>query len=141
MSVRWISPVRFTNMYLAGRSKKTFPTYNQAFRKLWCHGREIGKLVFWWTDMEFAGHLVLLNECNATENMFKQASVVVSLLKEAVELESLAGSKVVQNLKRGVMKEARERAVANGKCVRSVMTIDHIRLFIGKLYKKTCAES
>ena len=82
-------------MYLAGRSKKTFPTYNQAFRKLWCHGIEIGKMVFWWTDMEFAGHLILLNECNATENMFKQASAVVSLLKEAVELESLAGSKVV----------------------------------------------
>ena len=34
------------------------------------------------------------------------------------------------------MKEARERAVARGKRVRSVMTIDHVRLFIGKLYKK-----
>ena len=62
--------------------------------------------------MEFAGHLILLNECNATKNMFKQASAVMSLLKEAVELESLSSLKVVQNVKRGVMKAARERAVA-----------------------------
>ena len=136
VSVGWIDPVRFTDMYLAGRSKKTFPTYNQAFRKLWCHGNEIGKLVFRWTDMDFAGHLVLLNDCNATVNMFKQASAVMTLLKEAVGLESLSESRVVQNVKKGVMKEARLRAVARGKRVRSVMTIDHVRLLIGKLCKK-----
>ena len=86
--------------------------------------------------MEFSEHLVLLDECNATLNMFKQASAVVTLLKETVEMESLAGSRIVQNVKKGVMKEARERAAARGKRVRSVMTIDHIRLFIGKLYKR-----
>ena len=95
MSIGWIDPVRFTDMYLAGRSRKTFPTYDQAFRKLWCHGQEIGKLIFWWTDMEFAGHLVLLDECNAMVNMFKQASAVVTLLKETVEMKSLAGSRIV----------------------------------------------
>ena len=84
MSVDWMDPVLFTDMYLAGRSKRTFPTYNMAFRKLWCHGNEIGKLCFWWNDMEFAGHLILLNESGPTENMIKQVSAVMSLLKEAV---------------------------------------------------------
>ena len=61
-SMSWIEQERFVDMYLAGRSKKTFPTYDMAFRKRWVHGAEIGKLPFWWSDMEFAGHLILLND-------------------------------------------------------------------------------
>ena len=53
-----------------------------------------------------AGYLVLLNDCDATVNMVKQVSAVVTLFKEAVELESLAGSKLVQKVKKGVMKAA-----------------------------------
>ena len=86
--------------------------------------------------MEMAGYLVLLNECNATVNMVKQASAVVTLLKEAVELESLASSKLVQTVKRGVMKVARERDIVRRKKVKLVMTLDHVRLFICKLFKK-----
>ena len=56
--------------------------------------------------MDMAGYLVLLNDCNATVNMVKQALAVVTFLKEAVELESLASSKLVQTVKRGVMKAA-----------------------------------
>ena len=85
--IGWVDPEKFAEIYLAGRAKSTFPTYDLAFRKIWVHGLEIGKSVFWWTPMDMAGYLVLLDECNATVNMVKQASAVVTLLKEAVELE------------------------------------------------------
>ena len=45
--------------------------------------------------MDLAGNLVLLNDCDATVNMVKQASAVVTLFKEALELESIAGSRLV----------------------------------------------
>ena len=45
-SVGWMDPEKFVDLFLAGRSKKTFPTYDMAFRKIWVHGAEIGKLPF-----------------------------------------------------------------------------------------------
>ena len=48
--------------------------------------------------MDMAGYQVLLDECNATINKVKQASAVVILLKEAVDLESLASSRMVQEV-------------------------------------------
>ena len=98
--IGWVDPVRFAETFFAGRAKSTFPTYDLAFRKLLFHGLEIRKSVFWWTPMDMAGYLVLLDECNATVNMVKQASAVVTLLKEAVELESLASSRIVQTVKK-----------------------------------------
>ena len=86
--------------------------------------------------MDMAGYLVLLNDCNAMVNMVKQALAVVTLFKEALELESLAGSRLVQTVKRGVMKEARGRDIVRKKKVKSVMTLDHDRLFICKLFKR-----
>ena len=59
-SVSWMDPVKFADMFLAGRSKNTYLTYELAFRKLWQHAKEIGKLNFWWSDMEFKGHLIML---------------------------------------------------------------------------------
>ena len=134
--IGWVSPEKFAEVYLAGRARSTFPTYDMAFRKIMIHGLEIGKCVFYWTPMDLAGYLVLLDECNATINMVKQASAVVTLMKELVELESLASSRIVQTVKKGVMKAARERELVRKKRVKSVMTLDHIRLFICKLYKK-----
>ena len=90
--------------------------------------------------MDLAGYLVLLDECNATVNMVKQASTVVTLLKEMVELESLAGSKIVQTVKRGVMKSARERDMAKRRKSKSVMSLDHVRLLICKLFKRPAAK-
>ena len=115
--------------------------YDMAFRKIWFHGIEIGKSVFCWTPMDLAGYLVLLNECDATVNMLKQASAVVTLMKKLVELESLASSRIVQTVKKGVMKAARERDLVKKKKVKSVMTLGHVRLFICKLYKKASYES
>ena len=94
--ISWMSPGKFVDMFLAGRSKKTFLTYEMAFRKLWVHAREIGKLCFYWSDMDFAGHLILLNDNKATENIIKQASAVMSLLKEVVQMDTLSKSSVVQ---------------------------------------------
>ena len=131
-----MDPESFAEMFLAGRAKTTFPTYDLAFRKLWYHGIEIEKCIFRWTPMDMAGYLVLLNDCNATVNMVKQASAVVTLFKEALELESIAGLRLVQTVKKGVMKAARERESVRKKKVKSVMTLDHVRLFICKLFKR-----
>ena len=46
---------------MEGRSRKTFTTYNCAFRKLWVHSVEIGKSVFNWNEMDVAGHLIMLD--------------------------------------------------------------------------------
>ena len=70
-----------------------------AFQKFWVYGIEIGKLPFWWDDLEFAGHLVLLNETEASANMIKQASAVMTLLKELVGLETVVGSSVAKSVK------------------------------------------
>ena len=68
----FVDPDVFAELYLAGRAKSTFPTYDHAFRKAWIHGRRIGKTIFSWNSMDLAGHLVLLNECQATSNMFNR---------------------------------------------------------------------
>merc|ERR1712115_30476 len=99
----WMEPEKFVDMYLAGSSKKTFPTYDMDFWKIWVHGLEIGKLPFWWTDMDFAGYLVILNENEASMNMIKQAS---ALLKELVGLDTVVGSSIVKNVEKGCIKVA-----------------------------------
>ena len=134
--MNWMDPEKFVDLYLAGRSKRTFPTYDMAFRKIWVHGKEIGKLPFWWSDMDFAGHLVLLNDNKATVNMFKQASAVMTLLKELVGLDTVVVSSVVKIVKRGCVKAAGDRVAKKGKKERTVMTLDHVRLLIGRYYKK-----
>ena len=45
-SISWMCSEKFADMYLAERSRKTFPTYRIAWRKMWCHAREIGKTVW-----------------------------------------------------------------------------------------------
>ena len=85
--------------------------------------------------MDFAGHLVLLNENKASVNMIKQASAVMSLLKELVGLDTVVNSSIVKKVKRGCVKAAGERVAEKGKRERTVMTIDHIKLLIGRYYK------
>ena len=77
-----------------------------------------------------------LNETEASANMIKQASAVMTLLKELVGLETVVGSNVARNVKRGCMKAAVDRAAKRGKKERSVMTLDHVRLLIGRNYKR-----
>ena len=60
----------------------------------------------------------------------------MTLLKELVGLETVTGSSIVQNVKKGCMRVAWDRAAKRGKKERSVMTLDHVRLLIGKYYKK-----
>ena len=131
-----MDPEKFVDLFLAGRSKRTFPTYNMAFRKIWVHSAEIGKLPFWWSDMDFAGHLALLNENEASVNMFKQASAVMTLLKELVGLDTVVSSSIVKTVKRGCVKAAGDRVAKKGKKERTVMTIDHVKLLIGRYYKR-----
>ena len=138
--ISWVNPEKFADLYLAGRASSTFPTYDMAWRKIMIHGIEIEKCVIDWSPMDFAGYLLLLNDCNCTINMVKQASAVVTMMKEVVELESIASSSIVKTVKKGVVKAARERELIKKKRVKSVMTLDHIRLFICKLYKKPASK-
>ena len=52
-------PEALAEMYLEGRSKKTFPTYNCAFLKLWVHLVENGKSVFNWNKIDVAEYLIM----------------------------------------------------------------------------------
>ena len=122
--------------YLEGHSKNTFTTYSMAFRKLSVHSIEIGKSIFSWNKMDFAGHLVQLDLNGASVNMLKQASAVLTLLKEAADLETPVRSSQVTLVKKGCMKWAMVQRLESKRRVRTVMRIDHIRLMIKKLYKK-----
>ena len=62
--------------------------YGMAFRKLWVYSINIGKSVFNWTKLDFAGHLVQLDLNGASSNMFKQAWAIMTLLREAAGLET-----------------------------------------------------
>ena len=84
----WTDPEALAEMYLEGRSKKRFCTYNCAFCKLWVHLAEIGKSVFNWNELDVAGHLIMLDGNEASVNMFKQASAVIRLLKEVAGLDT-----------------------------------------------------
>ena len=53
-----------------------------------------------------------------------------------MELESLVSSRIVQTVKKGVMKSARERDIVRRKKAKSVMSLDHMRLLICKLFKR-----
>ena len=86
--------------------------------------------------MDFAGNLVLLNEIEASVNMIKQASAVMTLLKELVGLETVVSSGIVKTIKRGCFKAAGDRVIKKGRRERTVMTIDHIKLLVGRFYKE-----
>ena len=60
----------------------------------------------------------------------------MTLLKELVGLETVVGSSIVKTVKRGCIKAAGDRVAKKGKKERSVMTLDHVRLLIGRLYKR-----
>ena len=105
----WTDPDALAEMYLEGRSRKTFPTYNCAFRKLWVHSVEIGKSVFNWNKMDVAGHLIMLDGNEASVNMIKQASAVIMLLKEVAGLDTNVRSGFVVQVKKGCMKRAKDR--------------------------------
>ena len=134
-AVSWMSAEKFTDMFLAGRARRTFPTYEAVWRKMWTHGREIKKCVWHWNDMEMSGHLILLNDNGCTENMVKWSCAVMSCLKEVFGKDLITGSAVLHNVKKGVLKEAKERDNVKGRREKSVMSIQHVRLLIGTLYK------
>ena len=129
----WTDPETLAEMYLEGRSRKTFPTYNCAFHMLWVHSVEIGKSVFIWNEMDVARHLIILDGNEASVNMIKQASAVITLLKEVAGLDTNVRSGFVIHAKRGCMKRAKDREGRRSRKVRMVMRIEHVRLMI-KLY-------
>ena len=132
----WTDPEALADMYLEGRSRKTFPTYNCAFRKLWVHSVEIGKSVFNWNEMDVAGHLVMLDGNEASVNMLKQASAVITLLKEVAGLDTNVRSGFVSQVKKGCMKRAKDREGKRSRRVKTVMRLEHVRLMIKLYYKR-----
>ena len=65
----WTDPGTLAEMYLEGRSRKTFPTYNCAFCKFWVHSVEIGKPVFNWNEMDVVTHFLMLDGIEVSINM------------------------------------------------------------------------
>ena len=63
----------------------------------------------------------MLDEGMATANQFKQASAVITLLKEAADLESPATSRMVALVKKGCLKRAATRKMDSKRMVKSVM--------------------
>ena len=61
---------------------------------------------------------------------------MITLLKELFGLETVVRSSIVKNVKKGCMKAAGYRATKKGKKERTVMTLDHVRLLIGRFYKR-----
>merc|ERR1711867_293704 len=117
-------------------SRKTFPTYNCAFHKLWVHLVEIRKSVFNWNKMDVAGNLIMLGGNEASVNMIKQASAVITLLKEVAGLDTNVRSGFVIQVKRGCMKRAKDREGRRSRKVRMVMRIEHVRLMIKLYYRR-----
>ena len=132
----WTDPGALAEMYFEGRSKKTFPTYNCAFRMLWVHSMEIGNYVFNWNKMDVAGHLIMLDGNEASVNMIKQASAVITLLKEVAGLDTNVRSGFVIQVKKGCMKRAKDREGKRSRRVRTVMRMEHVRLMIKLYYRR-----
>ena len=90
--------------YLGGRAVGTWSAYQQAFRKLWTDSQEMGKSIFSWSEVEYCGHLLLLDSLEASKNQLKQAGAVHSLLMEVAGLEALTGSRLVGTVRKSCMK-------------------------------------
>merc|ERR1711867_390530 len=116
-------------------SRKTFPTYNCAFHKLWVHLVEIGKSIFNWNEMDVAGNFIMLDGNEASVNMIKQALAVILLLKEVAGLDTNVRSGFVPQVKKGCMKRAKNREGKRSRRVRTVMRMEHIRLMIKMYYR------
>merc|ERR1711867_113508 len=116
-------------------SRKTFPTYNCAFHKLWVNLVEIGKTVFNWNEMDVVGHFIMLDGNEASVIMIKQASAVITLMKEVAGLDTNVRLGFVIQVKKGCMKTAKDREGKKSRRVKTVMRLEHVRLMI-KLYYK-----
>ena len=60
----------------------------------------------------------------------------MTLLKELVRLDTVVGSSIVKVVKRGCVKAAGDRVAKKGKKERMFMTLYHVRLLIGRYYKR-----
>lgn len=97
---------------------------------------EIGKSVFNWSEVDILGYLVILDGNGASVNMVKQASAMITLLKEVTCLDNNIRLGFVTQVRRGCMKRAKDRDRRRRKKVRSVIRIDHIRLMIKVFYRR-----
>ena len=90
--------------YIGGRAVGTYSTYSVAFKRVWEHGRTIGRSVFRWGEGEVAGLLVEAGKVGASENAIKQLMAVVNLLFEVMGCESPTKGDFVSQVKKGALK-------------------------------------
>ena len=86
--------------------------------------------------MDVAGHLIMLDGNEVSVNMIKQASAVITLLKEVAGLDTNVRSGFVIQVKKGCMKRAKDREGKKSRRVRTVMRMEHVRLMIKLYYKR-----
>ena len=90
--------------YIGGRAEGTYSTYSVAFRRVWEHGRAIGRSVFRWGEGEVAGLLVKAGKAGASENGVKQLMAVINLLFEVMGCESPTKGAMVCQVRKGALK-------------------------------------
>ena len=66
--------------YVGARAKGTYSTYSVAFKRVWEHGRSIGRSIFRWGEGEVMGMMFELGKEGAAENKLKQVLAVVALI-------------------------------------------------------------
>merc|ERR1712240_624679 len=74
--------------------------------------------------------------CVVCVNMLKQASAVITLLKEVSGLDTNVRSGFVSQVKKGCMKRAKDREGKRSRRVKTVMRLKHVRLMIKLYYKR-----
>ena len=90
--------------FIGGRAVSTYSTYSVAFKRVWEHGRTIGRSVFRWGEGEVAGLLVEAGKVGASENAIKQLMAVVNLLFEVMGCKSPTKGAMVSQVKKGALK-------------------------------------
>ena len=117
--------------YVGARAEGTYATYSVAFKRVWEHGRSIGKSIFRWGEGEVAGLLVEAGKAAVSENMVKQLMAVVNLVFEAMGCESPTKGTMVCQVKKSALK-LRAPVVKRSKVV---LKIGGIKKMIAELYK------
>ena len=97
---------------------------------------EIKKSFFNWSEVDVAGHLIMLDGNKVSVNMIKQALAVILLLKEVAGLDTNVRTGFVLQVKKGCMKRAKDSEGRKGRRVRTVMRMEHIRLMIKLYYRR-----
>ena len=117
--------------YVGARAEGTYSTYSVAFKRVWEHGRAIGRYIFRRGEGEVAGLLVEAGKAAVSENMVKQLMAVVNLVFEVMGRESPTKCTMVCQVKNSALK-LRAPVVKRSK---ELLMVGGMKKIIAELYK------